>query len=93
MDRFIPAALACARYRASERTLELHARRGNLPFRGVLGACLYDSEALARLFLPRSKAAPAAGPGTLGSVRMGAQLGPARTDVRASVNSPDFARR
>jgi hypothetical protein len=92
MDRFIPVQLACACYLASERTLELHARRGNLPFRGEVGARLYDREALARLFIPRSKSATSPGPGTLGSVRMGASLGPVRTDVRSSVNSPCFAR-
>ena len=70
MDRFIPAQLACVRYLASERSLELHARRGNLPFRGEPDARLYDATVLPLLFLPRS-AGTALPDGTLGAVRMG----------------------
>ena len=75
MNRFIPAQLACVRYLASERALELHARRGNLPFRGEPGARLYDADVLPLLFLPRSAGAALAD-GTLGAIRMGGSFAP-----------------
>lgn len=83
MSRFISAGLACERYLASERSLELHARRGNLPFRGEAGARLYDGEVLPLLFLPRGAASALPSGGTLGALRMGARLAalePARAE-------------
>lgn len=75
MERWAKTDLICSEFLVGERTLELYAARGNLPWRGAGEDRSYDAAVAALLFRRRDGSSKqAACRGTLGNFALGDTL-------------------
>ncbi len=94
MERWAKTDLICNEFLVGERTLELYAARGNLPWRGVGKDRSYDATVAALLFRRRDGSSEQATcRGTLGNFALGDTLKASETLPEARELSPPRRRR